>query len=92
MLNSKEIDATCEVNAYRLYELLMVEAEYFALFNGGVTNWEHYNESLSNYATTCGYNPFGKTKIPDEAIGNFKKFADWESTEIVRQYIKEESK
>ena len=87
MLNDKEIDATCEINAYRLYELLMAEAEYFALFNGGVMNWEHYNESLNKYAMADGYSTFGKIKIPKEVIGDFKKLADWESTEIVREYL-----
>ena len=92
MLSDKEIDATCEINAYRLYELLMIESEYFALFNNGVMDWEHYGESLAKYAMANDYNIFGKAQIPKEVIGDFKKLADWESTYIVRKYLKGDDK
>lgn len=96
MLDSKEMDKVCEISALRLYELLMAEAEWIALSNKGVENWEHYNEALEDYVKTMveDIKTHGSIfrPVPEEKTKTFRNFADWESTDIVKQYIKGESK
>lgn len=42
----------------RLLELLQEEAELIALQNGGVDNWDWYDESCQNYLDLCGAEDF----------------------------------
>ena len=96
MLDDKYIDAVCEIPADRLYNLLMAEAEWLALSNKGVDTWEHYGEALKDYVK--GSLEYRKeysallNPVPKEKTKTFKDFADWESTDIGKQYIKGESK
>ena len=96
MLDEKYVNAVCEIPADRLYNLLMAEAEWLALSNKGVDHWEHYGEALKDYIKdNLNYRKdYGDLldPVPEEKTKTFKDFADWESIDIVKQYIKGESK
>ena len=96
MLDEKYADAVCEIPADRLYNLLMAEAEWLALSNKGVDTWEHYGEALKDYVKNSleDRKEYGLLldPVPKEKTKTFKDFADWESIDIVKQYIKGESK
>lgn len=58
------------VSEERLRELLEAEAQYIALENGGVDNWEWYDESRRNYLDLCELDSF--VEVAEERMNEFE--------------------